>query len=27
VMFLLLLVFVWATKPVKNVAVDAGGSH
>ncbi|HEY2560018.1 MAG TPA: DHA2 family efflux MFS transporter permease subunit [Caldimonas sp.] len=25
--FVLLLVLVWATKPAKNVAVDAGGAH
>ena len=27
VMFLFLLGFVWATKSVKNVAIDAGGAH
>ena len=27
VMFLFLLAFIWATKPVKNVALDAGGAH
>ena len=26
-LFLVLLVFVWATKPAKNVAVDAAGAH
>jgi len=26
-LFLLLLVFVWATKPAKNAAVDAAGAH
>jgi DHA2 family multidrug resistance protein len=26
-LFIVLLVFVWATKPAKNVAVDAGGAH
>jgi len=27
VMFLFLLGFIWATKSVKNVAIDAGGAH
>jgi DHA2 family multidrug resistance protein len=26
-LFLLMLVFVWTTKPAKNVAVDAAGAH
>jgi DHA2 family multidrug resistance protein len=26
-LFLVLLVLVWATKPAKNVAVDAAGAH
>jgi len=26
-LFALLLVFVWATKPAKNTAVDAAGAH
>ena len=27
VLFVVLLVLVWATKPAKNVAVDAAGAH
>ncbi|MEO8835651.1 MAG: DHA2 family efflux MFS transporter permease subunit [Caldimonas sp.] len=27
ILFLVLLVFVWLTKPAKNVAVDVGGAH
>ena len=27
VLFIVLLVLVWATKPARNVAVDAGGAH
>ena len=27
VLFVALLVLVWAAQPAKNVAVDAGGAH
>jgi len=27
VLFVVLLVFVWAAQPAKNVAVDAAGAH
>ena len=27
VLFVVLLVFIWAAEPVKNVAVDAAGAH